>query len=297
MIYTAEADDDGVCRQSWILADGAMIDEVAGGFDKSPDGRYLAARSDLRGTSFVLYDQVEHVRYWYDAADAGDVFIRLFRTPPDAGFFADGASGPDSLAAILATAERTPLFAWRGLWIEQDELARVGDDVLTRELAAGLVLTATVIGPADARTLENPYDLVDAPIRRIAVNGHKTPYLCEHLDQAMASDDGTMLIVKGCVIDEDYEPAGARWYLRRANRVWVTLDDALHSMAGNWSNDLGSIASLTQTGARFELGAPLPEDKDLFVFASTRARPFKVRAQADPSGGPATCLVPYQKFV
>ncbi len=296
VLYPGEPGDDGIGQREWLLADGAIIDDITGELDTSPDGRYLAARGEIDGTSFVIYDQVEHVRYWYDEPDAGDVFIRLFRAPIDSGFFTDAGSGPDSLAGILGRAERTPLFAWRGLWLPEEELPDIVDDVLTRELAPGLVLTAAVIGPADARTMESPYALAASPIRRIALNGVATPFLCEDLKQAMASDDGTTLIVKGCVLDEDLDPAAARWYFRGANGVWITLDDDIDRKWGMSGGRLCKVTALTPTAALFELDWSLPEDCDLYVLASTRALPFKVRGEIDSFGGRSTCRVPYQKF-
>lgn len=134
----------------------------------------LCARHDVGASSFLVYDKLDHIRYSYEADDAPEAFVNLFKP------------GAEALAAILGRAERTPLRMVRGMWIEEDGLPEGNERVIKKVLAPNLVLTATLIAPDDLRTVAQPYDLLIEELQRLSINGFATPFLCEDLDHATA---------------------------------------------------------------------------------------------------------------
>jgi hypothetical protein len=275
-LETYERHADGGEPKDWLLPDGAWMENVVAPLENSPDGRYVSARADLGCSSFLVYDKLEHVRYSYEDDDAPEVYPDLFR---------DGA-----LAAILGRAGRTPLRAARGMWFEQDGLPERRERVIRKALAPNLVLTATLVGPEDLRTLANPYELLIEEVRRLALNGFATPFLCADLEHAMASPDGNCLIVKGCVVDEEFSNEGERWYYRGPDGLWITLDSFVYRAGGGSCGYLCSIVALSATEAQFGIAFHAGTAGSCWIQTATQALPFRVAvASAD---GVATCRVP-----
>ena len=275
--------------KDWLLADGAWMEGVVGELHTSADRRYVGARSARGGDGFLLYDQTEHVRYSYDEDDADEVFDALFPAAGQAGMT------PGHVAAMLRRAERTTLRAWRGMWLEHDMVPEHSESVLRKVLAPNLVLTATLIGPEDLRTVDNPGDLLIDQVRRLSLNGFPTPFLCEDLDHAIAAPDGKSLMVKGCVVCDEFSPDGDRWYHRRANGDWATLDAQTYDVASGESGYLQSIVSLNDREAVFGLHANIGEQGACWIQAATQPVAFKVAV--DRTGATPTCRVPLEKLV
>lgn len=280
-------DDDIFMIKGWILADGAMLNCFKGKrFEATPDARYLAAELAAQCAEFTVYDQTEHVSYRYGEVDAPQVFAQLFS--------ADRGVSAAALAAVLSRSQPTPLVAWRGLRLTEDWMLDWPDDVINKEIAPRLTLTATLLLPADCSKLEDPLETLIDPVRRLAVNGFATPFLCENLEDAIASVDMQCLIVKGRLIDDDYLFGEGRWYYRGQDGVWTTLDDELRDSDGKRAGRLLKIKSLTATSAVFEVDLLAGEAKGAYVQASSRAMPFKV--VMDRAAVPPTCEVQIEKF-
>ncbi len=282
-----EDDDDIFEMDEWLLADGALLDCRKGSkFKETPDPRYLAAQCDKEGKRFTVYDQTGKMIYDYGEVDAPAVFADLFRP--------EGGKSAAALAAVLGRSEATPLVPWRGLLMREDYLPDLRDDVLQKELAPRLTVTATLAAPADCSTLDEPIDLLMDPVRRLGVNGFPTPYLCENLTDAIGSEDGVCLFVKGCIIDEDFLAAEQRWYYRGRDSAWAALSDTLRDFSGAPVGRLLKIRSLTATSAVFEVDLHTKDAASGYVQASNRAMPFK--AAIDVTAVPPTCEVQLAKF-
>lgn len=266
--------------EEWLLADGALLECVKGGrFEETPDRRYLAARYDEEGASFVLYDQTEHATYDYKEDDAPEVFTALFG--------ADDAGRAGALAAVLSKGERTALIEFRGLWLVETSLLFTPENVLKKEIAPRLMLTATLALPDNCTTLDDPLDALEDPVRRLGVNGFATPYLCRDLTEAIASDDGVCLIVQGVLVYPDCQTSGRRWYYRGRDAAWTTLEDCMRDSSGNLLCRLLSIKSLSATSAVFNIDPNLREVGSGYLQASSHALPFKVAI--DKTGATGRC--------
>jgi hypothetical protein len=277
-----EPNDDGSEPKDWLLPDGAWMENVIAPLETSPDGRHVAARRDLRGSSFLLYDKQEHVRYDYAADDAPEVYGTLF------------SSGAGTLAGVLARAERTPLHALRGMWLEADGLPEQGERIIQKVLAPRLMLTATRIWPDDLRSAAKPFDQLFEQVRRLSLNGFATPFLCEDLDQAIASPDGMSLLVRGCVVCEEFATDGGRWYYRGPDGVWATIDTFVYNSSRSFIGHLKSVAALTATEAVFEISVMQGDAGSCWIQTAKQALPFRVPVTT--AGDVVTCRVPLQKF-
>jgi hypothetical protein len=277
-----EPNDDGSEPKDWLLPDGAWMENVVAPLQTSPDGRYAAARRDLRGSSFLLYDKLEHVRYDYEADDAPGVYGALF------------TSGAETLAAVLGRAERTPLRALRGMWLDVDGLPEQGERVIQKVLSPKLMLTATRIWPDDLRTAAKPFEQLFEQVRRLSLNGFATPFLCQDLDQAIASPDGKSLLVRGCVVDEEFSTDGERWYYRGPDGVWITLDTFVCNSSRSFLGHLKSVTALTATEAVFEISVMQGDAGSCWIQTARQALPFRVPVTS--AGDVVTCRVPLQKF-
>jgi hypothetical protein len=279
---TYERHADGSEPKDWLLPDGAWMENVVDPLETSPDGRYVAARRDLGASSFLLYDKLEHVRYAYEEDDAPEVFANLF------------GSAAEPLAAVLGRAERTPLRALRGMWLAQEDLPEVSQRVIKKVVSSHLVLTATLIGPEDLRTVAKPYDLLFEEVRRLALNGFATPFLCEDLDHTIASPDGKSLVVRGCVICDEFATNGERWYYRGADGVWITIDTFVYNSSRSFIGHLTSIVELTATEAVFGISVMSGAAGSCWIQTAKQALPFRVPVTS--AGDVVTCRVPLQKF-
>lgn len=277
-----DAREDGSEPKDYLLPDGAWMANVVGAIESSPDGRYVAARRDLRGSSFLLYDKLEHVRYVYEADDAPDVFVKLFRV------------GSASLAAVLNQAERIALQHSRGMWLEEDELPEPRKRVIKKALAPNLTLTATLIGPEDLRCVVNPYELLFEEARRLSLNGFATPFLCQDLEHAKASPDGKSLVVKGCIVEEQFAFERNCWYYRGPDGVWVTIDAAVFDDSHYSVGQLESVAQWSATDIVFAIRGVKGNVGSGWIQTATQALPFRV--SVTHAGNVASCQVPIQKL-
>jgi hypothetical protein len=275
--------------RDWLLADGAWMENVEGELHTTLDGRYVGARIYPAGESFLLYDQTQHVRYSYDNDDAEEVFDALFPGAGQAGM-AEG-----QVAALLARAERTKLHPWRGMWLEKDMVPEHSETVLRKVLAPNLVLTATLIGPEDLRIVDDPSELLIDQVRRLSLNGFPTPFFCRDLDHALAAPDGKSLMVKGFVVCDEFSPNGDRWYYRRANGDWATLEAQTYDVASGETGYLQSIVSLGDTEAVFALHTNFGEQSVCWIQAARQPVAFKV--PVDRTGATPTCRVPLEKLL
>jgi hypothetical protein len=277
-----EPNDDGSEPKDWLLPDGAWMENVIAPMQTSRDGRYVAARHDLGGSSFLLYDSLEHVRYAYEADDAPEVYGALF------------ASGAETLAAVLGRAERTSLHALRGMWLGVEGLPEQGERVIQKVLSPRLMLTATRIWPDDLRSAAKPFELLFEQVRRLSLNGFATPFLCEDLDQAIASPDGMSLLVRGCVVDEEFATDGERWYYRGPDGVWITIDTFVYNSSRSFIGHLKSVTDLTATEAVFAISVMQGYAGSCWIQTARQALPFRVPVTS--AGDIVTCRVPLQKF-
>ena len=273
---------DGSEPKDWLLPDGAWMENVVAPLATTADARYVGARHDLAGSSFLLYDSVEHVRYRYEEDDAPTVYADLF------------AGSGAAFAAVLAHAERTPLRAWRGMWLEHDALPEQRARTITKVLSSRMVLTATLVGPEDVRSVADPYELLIEEPRRLAVNGFATPYLCEDLEHSAVSPDGKNVLVKGCVVDESFCVDDQRWYFRGQDGGWIVLSPFVSNSSGSFSGYLESVAQLSATEAVFVIRTSSGAAGSCWIQTATQALPFKVPMTR--VGGVLTCRVPLQKF-
>ncbi len=284
---SGERHDHDDTADVWLLADGALLSCARGRrFEATPDGRYLAALGDQEVTLFTMYDQSGKVSHDYCEADAPAVFADLF--------CADAGIRAGALAAVTRRGKAMPLLPWRGLHLHEIYLPDCRDGVVRQQIAPRLTLTATLAAPVDCSMLYKPLYVMFNPVRRLAVNGFATPYFCKDLADAIASEDGVCLLVKGFIIGANFLSAGRRWYYRGRDGAWAALDDALKDLKGGHVGRLLKIRSLTATRAVFEVDLHAKGASSAYGQASTRALPFKVAI--DAAAVPPTCEVQLQKF-
>ncbi len=293
VLDTYDVDEDGAVAKDWLLADGTFIDRAVGGLETTPDGRYAGARHDLQASSFTVYDVVGRVSYFYAEDDAPEAFIKLFKSGLDRSYFDAGRAGPGSLSALLDKTVRTPMVAWRGLWLDGDDQPEHPLELPGKQLAPGLALSTTHLGPPDLRTAASPLHWMYVDVRRLTLNGFSTPFLCKDLEHAVLSSDGKSLMVKGCVVDENLYEDGMRWHYRGADGVWITLDARARKSDSTAGARLETLLVLTATEALFALEMSFGAGS-CWIQASSRALPFRVPITRENES--ATCVVPLKYF-
>lgn len=287
VLRASEIGMGGPLVEEWLLDDGAVIGEISQCWSSSADKRYTAAMTDARqGHSFVVYDRSEHVCYHYENDKAGEIFSRLYGNTIDAKLLSSTEKNASVLESVLRCARREPYFGCRGLWLPEAMRDTVPADLITREIAPGIALSAAWHAPADLRTLANPFGPIELPLRRLLVNGAATGLWCYDL-QALAASDGQSFAVKGCVIDQQEDGGDGRWYLWRKDCGWIAMDDKICEADGELVGRLAAVTALADGVASFVVRLEKPAAKGGYVQTALHAAPLKVSINTEQDA--ATC--------
>lgn len=221
VLNSSEIGMGGPTTEEMVLANGAFMQEIAGGWDVSADKRYMAAITDARHrASFVVYDTVEHVRYHYkDDGNAEGLFRKLF-----ARVIGDRTPKPTVLDTVLSQSTRVQLQPFRGLWLPPYEYEQCPEEVITETPRPGLTLSAVLDAPADLRTLENPLAPIQSRRWRVAINDEASSLQCINVGVVVGSEDGCSLVFEEILMYYDEDTMDRRWHVWRKGQDWLSLD-------------------------------------------------------------------------
>lgn len=208
---------------TWLLRDGALVEDVASGWRNAGDDRFRIARTT--GHDWLLYDA--HDKCLHAFAKGGsplhDVLYALIEHQRE-------TLDPAHIAAILERAEAFPLQAFRGLWLRQADLPAPPPEQWQRTLRNGHVIEARLLLPADLRTAAVPDDLV------LQAKRLKTPYalyldgqpagLHTHArdpDAIVESDTGRCIALPGCRVGRNLLSVGGPLWHVLSGYGWQSL--------------------------------------------------------------------------
>lgn len=248
--------------ETWLLADGALIDGVSSGWYSFDQGRYLAAVTDVREHRYgEVYDSAEHRLYGFEASNAHLALQAL--GPPDVPMTPDTpastrqAQQPNPLLQqLLAGASAVPLVPFHGLWLRPDRCPKTRPDVLHPVGLNGLKLSARLCLPQDLRYAHYPVELAEHPPYEVYIDDQPTGHYVLDFDHIAATPDAASLVFKGVLLNQYHRIADGVWHILHRQQWQAVLSYVTRPYAGGGyysTYSLKQIASISSEQVEFEI--------------------------------------------
>ncbi|WMJ70298.1 hypothetical protein [Stenotrophomonas sp. 24(2023)] len=212
----------------YVLRDGALIEDVDGGWHDLPDGsRRLAHVYRGQGSHAVaLYDERLHQLSLWDDPDSGALW-RCVRRQLDEG---------RAIAAVLPSPPVACLrfVAFRGLWLPPTH--RWGQQpllpLLRHRLADGRELSAPLLLPDDLRPLREPERYALCPPRRLCLQGQDSGHYVSDLEAVVESPTAACVVVGGLQMDAAFRSCQGLWLAHHRQAWWALADTCSNGQTG-----------------------------------------------------------------
>ncbi|MBK5145377.1 hypothetical protein I2494_16945 [Budviciaceae bacterium BWR-B9] len=204
---------------TYLLRDGALIQDISSEWVDLAEGQYRIAMMDARKNQrWVIYSESDRCLYFFDAPELTKRYLQLVNSPKSMPL----------LLESLTLGTKVMLREFRGIWLLPELVPASIPEKLSYQLNSGAILEARLALPTNLRTLCSPERVLNSCCYVLYLDGNNTGKYVLDLDNVVESESGHVYAIESISLNRDMTVKDGQWSIFSSGQCRTLLGYAVH---------------------------------------------------------------------